>query len=392
MSSGKTISFDELPRAELFIDAIYEGGNAKNAGDDPISKLVGCGNQGGFRYTGSIRTGIHLCVLYSELSDPDWPDSLDIENGLFTYFGDNKKPGGLHDTRKKGNEILRLTFNSLHIRNRSAIPPFFVFTKGPKGRDVAFRGLAVPGGKGISQTEDLVAVWKTKAERRFQNYRALFTVLKVDPISRVWIDELRFGQAATENAPEVWLQWINNGTYTPLATSRSSEHRTKDQQLPSSTLERRIVSRLVSFFKNHPEREYAFEKCAAEIALLMDGNIVNYDLTRFRRDGGRDALGIYKIGSEETGTKLEFALEAKCKDRNNGSGVKETSRLISRLRHRQFGIFVTTSYVGEQAYKEIIEDKHPIIIIAGRDIAKILIRNGYSDISVLDHWLESNFR
>jgi hypothetical protein len=34
------------------------------------------------------------------------------------------------------------------------------------------------------------------------------------------------------------------------------------------------------------------------------------------------------------------------------SGVREMSRLISRLRHRQFGVLVTTSYVDNQAYRE----------------------------------------
>jgi hypothetical protein len=34
----------------------------------------------------------------------------------------------------------------------------------------------------------------------------------------------------------------------------------------------------------------------------------------------------------------------------SGVGVKGTSRLISRLRHRQFGVLITTSYLDSQAY------------------------------------------
>jgi len=48
------------------------------------------------------------------------------------------------------------------------------------------------------------------------------------------------------------------------------------------------------------------------------------------------------------------------------------SRLISRLRHRQFGVLVTTSYVDSQAYREIKEDQHPIVVIAAADIVVIL--------------------
>jgi len=81
-------------------------------------------------------------------------------------------------------------------------------------------------------------------------------------------------------------------------------------------------------------------------------------------------------------------MEAKCYNPKDGNGVHLTSRLISRLKHRQFGYFVTTSFVSEQAYKEIIEDKHPVIIFAGRDITRILIEHGYNSKSKVLAWLE----
>lgn len=51
------------------------------------------------------------------------------------------------------------------------------------------------------------------------------------------------------------------------------------------------------------------------------------------------------------------------------------SRLISRLRYRQFGIMVTTSYVAQQAYEEVVEDRQPILIVTATDIASTLRRN-----------------
>ena len=89
--------------------------------------------------------------------------------------------------------------------------------------------------------------------------------------------------------------------------------------------------------------------------------------------------------------KTVFAVEAKCYDLNNSVGVKETSRLISRIRHRQFGVFVTTSFVDMQAYKEIIEDEHPIAIIAGVDIIDILFQNEITDLEKLKEYLNNNF-
>jgi len=52
--------------------------------------------------------------------------------------------------------------------------------------------------------------------------------------------------------------------------------------------------------------------------------------------------------------------------------VRDVARLISRLRHRQFGVFVTTSGVSGQAYNELRDDEHPVVVICGRDIAELL--------------------
>ena len=64
------------------------------------------------------------------------------------------------------------------------------------------------------------------------------------------------------------------------------------------------------------------------------------------------------------------------------------SRLISRIRYRQFGIMVTTSYVDAQAYNEVVEDGHPILIVTASDIASILRTNAI-DSSNIDLWLKS---
>src|SRR3954452_4267003 len=142
----KTIAFDGLASAELIIDAVYQGGVAGNSSDDPIGRLIPCGNQGGFRYSGSRKNKrLHMVALYTTGADPDWPDELDRETGLFTYFGDNRAPGKeLHDTSRGGNAILRWCFTQLHggPPTRRAIPPFLVFSKvsAVGGRDVRFLG------------------------------------------------------------------------------------------------------------------------------------------------------------------------------------------------------------------------------------------------------------
>ena len=130
----KTIPYDSLGDPDLIIDAVYEGDGSSGKLGDPISKLLpGCGALGGFRAAGKgdIKKFV---VLYTNGKDKDWPDTLDLNTGRFTYYGDNKKPGHeLHDTPKKGNLLLMNVFDWLHSNppRRKNVPPFFVFMKYP---------------------------------------------------------------------------------------------------------------------------------------------------------------------------------------------------------------------------------------------------------------------
>jgi hypothetical protein len=54
--------------------------------------------------------------------------------------------------------------------------------------------------------------------------------------------------------------------------------------------------------------------------------------------------------------------------------VAPMMRLIARLKHRDVGVFVTTSYFEQQVQQELIEDGHPVLLISGGDIARLLIR------------------
>jgi Restriction endonuclease len=114
-------------------------------------------------------------------------------------------------------------------------------------------------------------------------------------------------------------------------------------------------------------------------------------VTRPSVDGGRDVIGAYRVGPLADRIALDFALEAKCYSPGNGVGVKELSRLISRLRHRQFGILVTTSFLGHQAYQELHSDRHPVVVITGTDVAAILVKSGMGTPEVVREWLTAEF-
>lgn len=380
----------DLSETDLVVDYIYGGSREGNAKDDPLPTLLGVDSGAGFRHLGQ-RPGIStlkLVVLKSNFNNPDWPDNLDHETGLFTYFGDNQKPGReLHDTPRDGNSILKNMFQARHDTNIiDYFPPIFVFGSTGTYRDVRFLGLAVPGAESLGQDDDLVAVWRTSgpSNERFQNYKATFTILDAPIATRDWIIDIQNGNAANSpHAPKVWLDWLKTRKYTPLYSPRSIEIRDTQQQLPDNQSEEAILEHIYSFYKDDP---YKFEKCAVEIASLMMPDIRTCDLTRPWRDGGRDAIGTFHIGKGSSSIEVEFALEAKCYKPNSSVGVKELSRLISRLRHRQFGILVTTSFLGSQAYKELKEDNHPVVIISGGDITKLLL-NRIGGLKQVIKWL-----
>jgi hypothetical protein len=384
-----SVNFHDLPHCNLNIDEVYGGGESSNQKFDAISHIftrigdhAGAPNSGGFRLSGS-HPNQKFCCLYSSQGELEWPDHLDEITGTYTYFGDNREPGK-EVGKSRGNKFLESVFEKLHAGAYVSIPPIFIFHRyyGDRKRAIVFKGLAVPGAVGIPQTEDLIAIWKSKGGRRFQNYRALFTVLDVGEIPRAWINEMISGQQQN-SAPDAWRIWQTRGVAIPLTALPVSEIRSREQQLPQSDVGRKLLSDLRFRLAQDP---YKFERVAVQILRLYDPRFIVTEITRRSSDGGRDAFGTYRMGPQGGGTYIEWALEAKCYSESNSVGVKEVSRLISRLKHRQIGILVTTSYLGEQAYREILEDRHPVMVVSAGDISEILLATGTTDI---DHFLSS---
>lgn len=307
----KIIAFDDLATADLHVDALYQGGRRGNAGDDPLPKLLRVDSQGGFRYRGKVAGRLYMLALTSSMDDPDWPDELDRETGIFTYYGDNKKPGReLHETGRDGNLILQKIFAAARsgIEARRDVPPIFIFASSASWRDMTFLGLAVPGASDLDFSEELVAIWRTAQGKRFQNYRARFTVLDAPVISRSWIDSLIAGTPDDTSAPDSWIHWIKTGHRRALMAIRSLEYRGKNEQIPNDQEGEAVIQTIREYFK---ERPHGFEHCAAAIARLMMPNIATLDVTRPSRDGGRDAVGQMRVGIGPSGILVDFALEAK---------------------------------------------------------------------------------
>ena len=397
----RIVPHEELIDADLIIDAVYEGAAGCQLSGEALSKLLpGTGNLGGFRAAGR-GDNKKFVVLYTSGEDKDWPDRLDLNTGQFLYYGDNKTPGHeLHDTGPGGNRILRRVFDLLHSTppDRLRIPPFFIFKKYPtpaSARSVQFKGLAAPGFSGLPATADLVAVWKTSKGQRFQNYQATFTVLDAPVLDRAWLRDLVDGDSITsKKAPHAWSEWVRKGRYRALTAESTTVVRGQEAQFPDSPVKVAILEMVWKHFKDGP---HAFEAFAARVFQMHDQRVIIDEITNAAVDGGRDAIGKYLLGLSDDPVYAEFSLEAKCYrpplngQTANSVGVKEVSRLISRIRHRQFGVLVTTSVIGRQAYEEVREDRHPIIFFCGKDIADILTTSGFNTPELVRDMLLNEF-
>ncbi|OGS55130.1 MAG: hypothetical protein A2Y20_04925 [Firmicutes bacterium GWF2_51_9] len=397
---------------KLIVDCIYEEKeNSHNMSGSILDKLMKVKNQGGFRYRGKINPfDIKYVVLFTTYEDKYWQDKFDEEIGVFIYYGDNKSPGcDLHGTNLHGNEILRDSFfyaSQNNVLDRRKVPPFFVFEK-TTGKNVKFLGLAAPGNNFMDQRDWLVAVWGARSSGgRFQNYKSHFTFLNPQEgslfelnsskIDTRWLDDIIEGKGyESVYCPIAWRNFIEKKRYTSFNIIREKKTKTKVMQLPKKdSAQFEMLNTIYSHFCQDPQK---FEEFAIYIALLLDRNIVKLDGTRYTKDGGRDGIGKYRVcGESEGAINFDFVLEAKCYKANSFNettsvGVKETSRLISRIKNRQFGIFVTTTFINEQAYSEIVEDEHPIIVVSGGDIVRLLKEKGIDNKSDLIKMLGTEF-
>jgi hypothetical protein len=384
---------------QLRIDSLYRNTNDWKKSTDQFNRFFrfadgkGINNTSGFR--AKSRQGgstdiedCAFCILVTTFGESEWPDVMDRESGRFTYYGDNRSNGLLHETAVGGNRLLRRAFDMLHRQQRDKVPPFLCFesTRRGTGMYMRFLGLAAPGAQNMSPLEDLVAAWRVKGEDRFQNYRAIFTVLREDEVRKEWLDDLVNGvpPADSSRCPATWARWVRSGRYTALECERKREPRSRKEQEPRSAEERALLARI---YNELTAREFEF--AAAEIVQLMDERFVELQVTRGTQDGGRDVTAIYRVGHPHHQVNLSASIEAKQWNPASAVGVKPMMRLISRLKHRDIGVFVTTSFFDGQVQEELIEDRHPVILLSGGDVARLLISRDYGSHRRLESWIES---
>jgi Restriction endonuclease AspBHI N-terminal len=242
------VPFDQLATADLYVDRVYEGGPSGNVADDPLQRLLPVGNQGGFRYRGSLQRGdLRLVVLYSSGEDPDWPERSTLSRGT-SPISATTSGAGAGFMRLSGAVTTSAASSSklpTEVTHRGSVCRRSSSSLRAKGDAIsclgdsrlreASQGQVRPGG-------DLVAVWRTAQGHRFQNYRATFTILDQGLLQRSWLNDILAGEPLSKLCPLPWRAWVERGIYIPLISarldvrSRSSNCRKRRSGAPSSPL------------------------------------------------------------------------------------------------------------------------------------------------------------
>lgn len=386
--------------SELVIDELLRNNPSVKHPDGEFQRFFsfdkGINNAAGFRVVAKSKPAkksgrksaadLAFVVLVTTFGESEWPDSLDLETGHFVYYGDNRHPGTeTNKTTLGGNALLDDVYGLLHGGERASVPPFLIFqnVKIDGKSHMKFLGIAAPGAEGLTASDDLVSVWRIKDKSRFTNKKARMTVLRAPQVSRNWLVDLVSGMASADSShcPAAWKRWVRTGFYSALEAQKPRIPRDRKHQMPLDGFEKEILRTL---FEELDDRE--FEYAAAELVKLMDERFIELEVTPKSQDGGRDVIGLYRVGHDQHQLRLSVFVEAKRWNPKHGVGVKPVSRLISRIKHRDLGVFVTTSYFDTQVQRELIDDNHPVLLVSGGDIARLLAMKGISD-GQLKNWV-----
>lgn len=402
---------EQRDKFRLVTDAVYcpAEENKNNFSGEIISKLFGVKTQGGFRYIGSKSSPKYI-VIYTTGKELFWSDEFDPSFGLFLYYGDNKHPGTeLHETNIHGNAILRNIFDfacSDDINMRKRIPPIFIVKGGPEGgRDIQYIGLAVPGTNKTEKRNWLTAIWASDENgNRFQNYKALFTVLDTKDGSRFspndasvdlrWLTDIQNDKTLESvYAPKSWVSYIEKRKFEALLPQILVSHvKNKDEQMPAPETEDMAMLNCLQNYFVEKDRGYSFEEFANHMVQTLDESVLYINTTRKYKDGGFDGEGEYRIFRTSINEiKIPFLVQAKCYKTNVSLKVHDTARIISRLQKGHFGVIITTSYLSEQAYDEILKDRCNLVILSGKNIVEYLHRVDIHTVKKLIDYLKKSY-
>lgn len=323
-----------------------------------------------------------------------WHDELDAERGHVRYFGDNKAEIGFDPLAPPGNRSVLEQFGMHSSGSRSdrlrAAPLLIFESLIHEGKAKGFwRFLGV----GIVERAERVAQVDRKG-RPFVNYAfdCLLVDLRADGLGIAWEwiaarrDPTKSLEECLQLAPASWRQWVDGGAVikdrirqqmTRSATLSPSDQR-PDAGTPAEDALRHVIAHYKRLGAYEGVGEHRFEGLASEITGSVLGQSGHYKpgwITKRAGDGGIDFVSRLDLGSGAGALKLVVLGQAKCI-----AGVApvtsglDLARTVARLDRGWVGSFVTTGYFSEQAQREVVSDRFPLLMLNGRHVGETVVK------------------
>ncbi len=323
-----------------------------------------------------------------------WHDELDAERGHIRYYGDNKADTGADAFGTVGNRsvIEQYLFHLGATRSDrlKAAPLVFFESLLHEGKSKGFwRFLGV----GLVERAELVTQID-RHNRPFVNYvfDCFLVDLRAEGLNLAWEwiaarrDPTKSLEEALALAPAAWRRWVEQG---PLVKDQVRQRMNRgttlaaaDQRPDAGTPAADALEHVVAHYKRlgpyQGVGEHRFEGLASEIAgsvLRASGQYQPGWITKRAGDGGIDFVSRLDLGSGSSSLRLVVLGQAKCVSGTAPvtSGL-DLARTVARLDRGWVGAFVTTGYFSENAQREVVADRFPLLMLNGRHVGETVVK------------------
>jgi hypothetical protein len=315
------------------------------------------------------------------LSTP-WHDTYDMDGGRVRYFGD-AKVRHMPDPRTSKNNILIEQFgfhSSPDSQQRLIASPLLFFVSDRPG-EVEFRGF------GLIESVELVSQIEPKTGAAFSNYAFDCALLRLadegEEFKWNWISARKDPSISLEEslqkAPYSWQTWVSEGSEAVGRIRRIVAQvglTSKEDQLPTPGSEEELVLKQVYDFyssdgNNRKARFEALAEVVTEFVISKaQGRYQQGWITRGSGDHGIDFVGRLDIGSGFAQTSLVVLGQAKCEKLGSTTSGKDIARTVARLKRGWIGSYVTTGTFSASTQQEVAEDRYPLLLIPGGEVAR----------------------
>lgn len=328
---------------------------------------------------------IHSNPYKAGTATTPWRDIIDSDNGYIRYFGDNKAPS-LDPNTVRNNHLIRQfdmhnTSDPL-VRKYSAPIIFFENVK----VENKIKGYKKFIGYGVVSRVERIIEFDQQRGEYFPNYVFDFILLGLEEENETldwhWIEDRRNADleinSVNRHAPKSWKEWLRKGNVSLPSMQRKiykSLILSPKAQMESDPSTLKILNSIYDYYS---DKKHNFEFLSAFITerIIIDngGNYKFGWITAKSGDGGVDYIGKIPVGSGFASTDIVVLGQAKCIKIGSGISGHDLARTVARLKRGWIGAFVTTGVYSDRAQKEMLEDKYPILLINGLNVAETVIK------------------